>query len=379
MKEIGKVSKGRFKTVFLCALSFLFFQQAQAQDGSGVVKQLPAAAASQPIKKKLIVAVYDGPPWSMKDDDGQWTGLTVQLWREIALLLDLDYEFKEYDVANLQAALDKGEVDLSAGGLAITTERESKFDFSVPYFIMSQSVAVNADQQPSVVQVITSTLSTSDILKCLFLILLVSLTGALILWLSEKKGNSELYTGRDLRSFGRAIYWSVMVLANREPVTPNSYFARLFEVLWVLVGIVLISLFTASAASLFTARQLQSVVTSSEDLHKTRVGTVQGCAAQKILDHRAIKYIAYETPTELIKALTKHHVDAAVMAGATSSYYSKQLGNKIMVLGFSLRQDFAAIPMPAGSPLRKPINRAILEILDTTRWKKITSEFVPHE
>lgn len=373
------MTKRWIETALLCALTALSIQQAVAQPRPSDAAQNAPAITSPQHKKKLLVGVMDGPPWSMKDDDGHWTGITVDLWREIAQILDVDYEFKEYDMEALQSAVEKGAVDLSAAGLAITTERENRFDFSAPYFIMSQSVAVNSDQQPSLIQVITSTLTTSDTLKCLFLISIVTLTGALILWFSERKGNSEYYKGRGFKSFGRAIYWSIMVLANREPATPNTNFARIFEVVWVLVGILLIALFTASAASLFTTRQLQSIVNSSEDLHRARVGTVQGCAAQKLLDHREIKYIAYDTPPQLIQALTDHRIDAAVMAGATSSYYAKLLHNKIMVLRFSLRQDFAALALPTGSPLRKPINRAILEILDTNRWKKITADYVPND
>lgn len=45
------------------------------------------------LDEPLIVGVYDDPPFVIAADDRTWDGLSVQLWREIAEELNIDYEF----------------------------------------------------------------------------------------------------------------------------------------------------------------------------------------------------------------------------------------------------------------------------------------------
>jgi len=345
-------------------------------------------AAPEQLKRKLVVGVMTGPPWSMKDDDGAWTGITVDLWREIAEFLKLTYEFKEYDLEGVLKAVETGTVDAAATGLAITIEREAKFDFSDPYFVFNQTVAVNADQQPSLANVFRSTFLNWSFVSLLLLMIAVTLMGATFLWLLEQRGDSEEYSGKHKKAFAKSLFWSVMVLAGRDlpqsigwtTSAPKTTPARLFAIVWMLVGVMLFSLFTAGAASLLTSKQLQSIVNSPDDLRHVRVGTVIGAAAQAYLNRRNIKYVTYETPVDLLQALVGHKIDAAVYGGTTLSYYAQTLfANKIVVLRFALRQDFAAIPLPYNSPLRKPINSAILHVLESKKWQTLVSKYVTSE
>jgi polar amino acid transport system substrate-binding protein len=341
----------------------------------------------QKFKRKLQVGIMVGPPWSMQDEDGQWTGITVDLWREIAAIMHVDYEFKRYDLDGVQKAVEKGDVDLATVGLAITADREDRFDFSDPYFVFNQTVAVNSDQQPSIFQVLRTTFFSWGFLSLLLMVLALTLLGALVLWFCERKGDSEHYGSRDTKAFARSLFWSTMILAGRDfpksigwnIAAPKTLPGRLFGIVWMLSGILMLSLFTAGSASLLTSRQLQSIVNSPEDLRHVRVGTVVGAAAQEILNRRKIKYTAYQSPLELVKALADHRIDAAVYGATTLLYYAKQFNDKIVVLNFSLRQDFAAIPLAPGSPLRKPINHAILQVLDSKRWQRTVANYVGNE
>ena len=40
-------------------------------------------------QKELLVATKEAPPFSMKSDDGSWSGISITLWRDIAGELDL--------------------------------------------------------------------------------------------------------------------------------------------------------------------------------------------------------------------------------------------------------------------------------------------------
>jgi ABC-type amino acid transport substrate-binding protein len=98
-----------------------------------------------------LVAIL-APPFSTQDEDGAWTGITVDLWKQIAEDLDLKYEFKKVDLRGLLVGLEDGTLDVGATGLGITAPREEKFDFSTPYLVANEAVAVNADQQPNLIR-----------------------------------------------------------------------------------------------------------------------------------------------------------------------------------------------------------------------------------
>ena len=95
------------------------------------------------------------------------------------------------------------------------------------------------------------------------------------------------------------------------------------------------------------------------------------------MDRHSIKYTTFPTDKDLLNALVARKIDAAVFASVPLSYYAKtSFANKIVVLRFALRHDFVAIPLPPGSPLRKPINEAILHTLESKRWQSIVSKYV---
>ena len=116
------------------------------------------------------------------------------------------------------------------------------------------------------------------------------------------------------------------------------------------VGVMLFSLFTATAASVLTSKQLQSVINDPQDLRHVKVGTVGSSVGEEYLKLHQIKNTTFTDAAKLLNGLANHSIDAAVYNAPVMSYYAKTMFvNKIAVLRFSLRQVFMAIPVPAGS------------------------------
>jgi ABC-type amino acid transport substrate-binding protein len=287
----------------------------------------------------------------------------------------------------------------------------AKFDFSAPYLSANEVVAVRADQQPSLFQVFRTAFLNWSLLVLFLFIVVIMIAGSAVLWLLEHKGdsapirdrwgsdsvfllpdrksNAAHYAGKDRRSFGRSLFWSTMVLSGRDlpkaigwsTVSPATFAGRLFGIIWMIVGIMLTSIFTATAASVLTSRQLQSIVNSPDDLRRVKVGTVSDSVAHEYLKHQQIKCNnLYPGPLQMLKGLTDHQYDAAVYNSQIMSYYARTaFTNKIVVLRFSLRQDFLAIPMRPGSNLRKPINEAMLQVLESKEWQTILARYLGND
>ena len=348
-----------------------------------------SAVAQHPVKQKLIVGVMATPPYSMQEEDGTWSGITVDLWKEIAKIIDVDYEFRKVDLHGLLSGLENGTIDVGATGISITSAREAKFDFSDPYLAAAEAVAVNADQQPNVLQLFRSIFLNWNFLKVMFSIVGLTVAGAAVLWLLEHKGGSADYSGRTRKAFGRSLFWSTMVLSGREfpkaigwsTVSPTTFAGRLFGTIWMMSGIILISLFTATTASLLTSKQLQGAIHDPDDLYHVTVGTVGSSVGYEYLKHRNIKCNhVYPNAVEMLKALTEHKYDAAVFNRHIMSYYARTMYlNKVNVLRFPLRQDFLAIPLRAGSPLSESINMALLQVIESKQWHTIVSTYLGND
>ena len=85
------------------------------------------------VKSKLMVGTREAPPFSMKDNDGRWNGISIDLWRQIAAELKLTYKFLELDQYNLLEGLTNGSLDVVVENLTITPERLDRFDFTYPF------------------------------------------------------------------------------------------------------------------------------------------------------------------------------------------------------------------------------------------------------
>lgn len=83
--------------------------------------------------KKLTVATSGTLfPSSYYNDKNELTGYDVDVIKEVAKRLDLEVEFKEYNVDGQITSVDKGESDLGANDFGLSGDRGKKFMLSSP-------------------------------------------------------------------------------------------------------------------------------------------------------------------------------------------------------------------------------------------------------
>jgi hypothetical protein len=102
INDKARLLKPRMKKafVFLCFLAFL------AADVDTLAAQPLHDAVPHP-GKKLIVGVVQDPPYIIKERDGQWSGLNVEIWKSIVRDLRIDYEFREMTFKELLVSKEK--------------------------------------------------------------------------------------------------------------------------------------------------------------------------------------------------------------------------------------------------------------------------------
>src|SRR5688572_6607407 len=100
-----------------------------------VLALAPAARAAE-----LRVGVAGSPPFVVGDAEHP-DGLSVQLWKEVAQKLKLEFKLvRQPSVPAALAALKAGQIDIAVGPISITAERNAVHDFTQPYFTTTMGI-----------------------------------------------------------------------------------------------------------------------------------------------------------------------------------------------------------------------------------------------
>src|SRR5258705_10439056 len=108
-------------------------------------------SSAQGSASKLRVATRVVPPMVI-EDKGALRGFSIELWNSISARLNRETEYLVMpDVGELLDAVGDGRADLGMAAVSITSERESRFDFSQPILtsalqILMRGAAGNAER-----------------------------------------------------------------------------------------------------------------------------------------------------------------------------------------------------------------------------------------
>lgn len=96
------------------------------------------------LKRGTIrIGVAEFVPWTMKSDTGELIGFEVDIAKKIAADMGVKPEFTLYEWDAIIPALERGDIDLLAGGMAITPGRALRVNFSRPVAENGVGIATN--------------------------------------------------------------------------------------------------------------------------------------------------------------------------------------------------------------------------------------------
>ncbi|KQV66376.1 amino acid ABC transporter substrate-binding protein [Rhizobium sp. Root1220] len=328
--------------------------------------------------RELAIGTKQAPPFAMKDVDGNWTGISIDLWREIAQRLGLKYRLvEEPDVQTLLEATSRGEFDISVAAITITAERERSVDFSQPFYDTGLGIAVPINSV-SVWREIIRTMVSSGFMQAAGALIGISLLVGALIWLFERRHNDD-FGGPATRGLGASIWWSAeaMTQASTGHRGPITIAGRALAIIWMVVSIITIAVFTASVTSALTTRQMRGLVNGVEDLPAVRVGTLAGSATVGFLNGERIKYRTFGQVTQGLKALEAGSLDAFVYDKPLLAWTVEQtFPNTVRVLDVDFEPQSYGLAMPLGRPYRKAIDVAILEAIHDLHWKQTLFRFL---
>jgi polar amino acid transport system substrate-binding protein len=334
---------------------------------------VPGSAQQPPLT--VITRVI--PPFVIKQGN-TYQGFSVDLWQAIAREINRDFTYKETsDVKALLDSVERGDGDLGIAAISITSERVQRFDFSQPVFESGLQIIVPAEKHSGLGLREIWTVFTSGAMPTLLLILIaLVLIPAHIVWFAERKRPDRSFPASYWDGIAHAIWWATGATAGQQPMSPSSSLGRIFAWLAIPVSIIFVAYFTGAVTAAITVQQLQGAIQGPGDLPGKKVGTTAGSTAEAYLLDSGITPVTYQKIEDCFAALKAHKLDAVVSDSPVLLYYVRNAGaGEAQVAGEVFRKASYGIAFPQNSPLRIPVNAALLKLRENGTYDALYQQW----
>lgn len=358
-------------------LLFLTLMAGPAAAQEATPEATPVSSAGASETAPLIVGVRVIPPFVISGAGG-YRGFSIELWREIAGRLGIEYTFAEWpNVRELLSAVETGDAGVGIAAISITEQREEALDFSVPMFRAGLQILAPVSATLSVVDTISSLLRPSILQFVLFAALFV-IGISLLIWLVER-----LLAKRAMRpapGLGETLYDTATSFLQEDRVGERgrSAWARALTLLWLCVAVMFGIMLEGIVTAHLTVEQLNTQVHSLSDLYDKRVYTVEGSTSYDYLVNLGFAPITTSSIDEAFNQIMRGQADAIVYDAPVLDYLATTRGNgRVQTVGDPFRLEYYGIALPQGSPLTERIDLALLAIMEDGTYERLLGEWFP--
>lgn len=342
---------------------------------SGFSAKSPAADSSMPLQ----IGIYEKPPYAIKNKDGKWEGISVTLWNGITLETGLKYEFLETPFSDIIPSIVSGKLDAAIGEIEINEEAEKKIDFTQSYMISGIGLAVAPASWRATMKNIFNDFFNWTLGKVALATLAALIATSILIWLVEKKHASGHFQ-EGVRGLGSALWFGAVTMSTvgYGDKTPSTLPGRLIAIFWMIFGVILVSVFTATLTSSMSATLANLDINSISDFSRLTCGALRGSESSELLHKIGINVHDYDTTENALVELAKKNIDAVVGDKNTLLYFQKKFALQkppvhFHIPRFTLSESVLAIPIRDDHPDIEKINQALLKITGSKDWQYVLS------
>jgi ABC-type amino acid transport substrate-binding protein len=329
----------------------------------------------------LSVGTVLSAPFVTRGENGEWSGLSVNLMRKIAAQVKAEVEFRDYyhDTEALLLAVEHGEVDAAIGTLPVSKEGEARFDYSHPYFHSGLGIAVASEPDSSIMARLFRAVPISFLLSTLSVFGVFMLIVGIAAWLFERKHNAGQFAPRPYPGILDGVWWAAvtMTFTGYGDKIPTSTAGRLLTMVWMFISLCLLALFSSTLASSLTVSSLQHHINKIDDLKSSQVAAVTGStgAAWLVAEEIPVARL-YPSAVQAVKSVQRRDNEAVLHDRTVLNYMIKTYGwTDLAVLPDTVAPQNYALVLPSNSPYRESINTALLHTIAQAEWAKVVRQY----
>lgn len=342
-----------------------------AAETGDTLAQAAEDAVERIERDELRIGISTFPPFVLTGGKPH-SGFSIELWRLVAESLDVDYTFvASTGVADKLARLRGDQLDVAIGGITVTTERERLVDFTHPVTDSGLGILVREGEGGGAGFFQRITFNDSKWGLVIGFLALVIVAGNLIWWAERGR---ESFSDKYFPGVFEGMYWAIVTASTvgYGDKTPTSWRGRAIAGLTIVITLPLFALFTAELASTITVAEIQSRIDGPEDLRDKRVGVVRGTVAADWAAGFGLELVQWDGIGEVYDALDREVVDAVIHDAPSLQYYAQNQGkDDVQVVGGLFQAQSIAFALNEGSPLREPLNRALLSLVESGELERL--------
>jgi len=194
----------------------------------------------------------------------------------------------------------------------------------------------------------------------------------LALWLFERRRKNPPFDEGPSRGLFTAFWWAAVTMTtvgygDAVPRTPGG---RAVALAWMFGSILVISSFTATLTHSLTLYADVHQLHGPDDLRGVAVGTVAASTSVDWLVHERLPFDHYPHVGAALAGLMAGEVDAVVYDAPILRFLVRHRHRDTLRVS---REEFArqhyGLAFPQSSPLREPVNQALLREVGSMWWK----------
>ena len=324
----------------------------------------------------LRVGIVERPPFATYDETLGWSGLAVDLLRQISEEQGLDYQLVPLDGTTPRAAVASGDVVVAFP--ADAGPRDDGVAYTQPFYTSTLGLA--KPRSVDLFAVAGSVVSWQFLRVVLFLCALLLVVGAIV-WLIERRKNEEMFPGDVKEGLGSGFWWAgvTMTTIGYGDKAPVTFWGRMVAMLWMLAALAITSALTATIVS---AVGLGGGGGGLPDEIEGRIGVLEDTTAERYLRARGKEPVVVSDAATALADVGDGIDGFLGDEPLVRSIVNGRSSLELSVTGSTIDPQYITFAVADGlqvngERLEKRFNDAILRRLPTPEWWELTQRYIP--
>lgn len=301
----------------------------------------------------------------MTDENGKMKGFSIELFDNVASLLNIEYSIEMTDVKNKLLLVEKGEKHLAIGAISITETRLKKMDF-VP--VLETGYGIMVRNEGCLLPTFSERTKTEMIIFGLLLVCL-----SIMYYFAERGGAvpKNLWLG-----LWHSIYGTIQIAntTGQGDKAPTREAGRVVFFLGMLTILPLFALTAGDVVSDMVVTKSSATIIDHYALRGKTVAVKKNTSSEEFLQNIGAKIIQVDEIEQAYNLLIDRKVYAVFYDELPLLHKSKQ-DNRVITTGMTVGKHFYGYAFPKGSPLAKDFEIALAHFRESGDFQNLYNKW----